>query len=260
MKRGNIYSLDLRRLFSAVHPKLRGKHAIAWCDGPSYGGCSRFLLADVLFAKPPTLADVRRKKLRALALTLDARAVAVYRISDDEERGLTLLGSLAGVPRLSKAQLRGAEEGEWIHVAMDFHRQWREVNDAAALARARAAEEAKERKTAEAAARRRRKGGLAGMARRTLIADWDGMVAKRRTSGVRAILTDAIAEIVDAGSDATKRTAIKGAVERINAFDRTHGSFIETGEREALLECLTDIAVAAGLGELREQLDDWRDW
>jgi len=77
---------------------------------------------------------------------------------------------------------------------------------------------------------------------------------------VRAILTDAIAEIVDAGSDATKRTAIKGAVERINAFDRTHGSFIETGEREALLECLTDIAVAAGLGELREQLDDWRDW
>lgn len=260
MKRGNVYSLDLRRIFSGVHPKLRGKHAIAWCDGPSSGGGSRFLLADVVFTKAPTLADVRRKKLRALALTRDAHAVPVYRINDDEERGLTLLGSLEDMPRPPKAQLGRAAESEWIHVAMDFHWQWREVNDAAALARARAAEDAKERKTAEAAARRRRKGGLAGIGRRTLIADWDGMVAKRRTSEVRAILEDAITGLVEAESNAAKRTAIKLAVERINAFDRKQGGFIETGEREALLDCLTDIAVAGGLGEMREQLDDWRDW
>jgi len=68
-----------------------------------------------------------------------------------------------------------------------------------------------------------------------------GLVSVKHARAVRAMIVVAIAELAVAPVDKA-------------------GSFIDTAERDALLECLEDLAVVGKLGSITRELDAWRDW
>ncbi len=264
-----MYAVDLRAVYRPAHKALHGKYVVAWCDGTTsntdgYGRkVYRFAVGDALFDTRPTLAQVRARKPNVLVRTLDdprGRA-EVLRISEDDEldRGVTLLGELTTLPALTPKQIRQGDDGEWLHVGQAWHLHHRHEHDAAAMQRARDTEDAKQATAAAALREKRRAGGLAGMARRTLARDLTSLVSKARATGLRAILARAIREQLRLALPREKKKALQHTVEALNAYDEKHGNFVETPEREALMTCLEDIAAASGLGEMTEQLNEWRD-
>jgi len=269
MKQGEVFAIDLRAVFRQAPPALHGKHIVAWCDGTTrtkdgYGNTMyRFGVADALFDAKPSLAEVRKRKLRLLAKTFqnDKGLAGVYRLPDhrEVERGVALLGELSTLPALTPKQVREGDFGEWYHVALDWSCQWRHDHDHASMQRERDAAKAKQAKADAAAQKKRRAGGLVGLSRRTLAPELTGLISASRATGLRAILKSAIADQLRTPPRA-KKQALAIAVSKLNAFNDKHGGFIETPEREALMVCLDDIAALSGLGEVTEELNDWRDW
>ncbi|MBA3391289.1 MAG: hypothetical protein H0T89_01535 [Deltaproteobacteria bacterium] len=268
MKKGEVYAIDVGAVYRPAHKALHGKILLAWCYGPAGKLASgeplyRFAVGDTLFDKKPALAEVRKRKLVVNTLTNNnpAGVAAVYDAQEAPSRGVTLLGELTSLPPLTPKQIKQQPpSGGWVGMALDYNFHWREIHDGASLKRARDAEDAKEKKKAGAATKKRRAGGLAGMARRTLLADWKGLVSKKRADATRAILKAAIAELLKTKETSARTKVLEKAVLAINAYDDKQGGFIETPEREALMECLEDLASASGLGNVTEQLNDWRDW
>ena len=270
MKKGEVYAVDLRAVYREAHKALHGKYVVAWCDGTTgskdgYGKMAyRFGVGDVLFDAKPTLAEVRKRKLKVLVRTLNhpKGLAGVYRISEDDdlERGVTLLGELSTLPPLTPRQKREGDDGKWFHVAQGWHLQWRHANDGVAMKSARDAEEANRAKAAASAQKKRRAGGLVGLARRTLAPDLTGLISNTRATALRAILEAAIGDQLKIALPREKKKALRLAVAKLNTYDKNHGGFIETPEREALMICLEDIAAASGLGEMTEELNEWRDW
>ncbi len=56
-----------------------------------------------------------------------------------------------------------------------------------------------------------------------------------------------------------KRAVLQRCIESFNALDAEH-HFIETVEREQIIEELTRLRYAVGLGEREDLADEWRDW
>jgi hypothetical protein len=265
---GDVYSLDIHTLFRDAHPKLHGKHGVAWCVGPAgkdWRGVSlvRYALADVLFDAPPTLAEVRRRKLRIQTFSFSLTpAPGVYVIEEGEPpRGVVHLGKLTKLPALRPAEQSHANRASWRNFAVSCHFQWRHDHDQEALPAEAHRAQAKTRGDEEAARKKRRAGGLPALARRKLVPEWTGLVSKKRADAVRKILSLAIAELRSEGATkTTKLAALETAVERINAYNDKQSCFIDTPEREALMTCLGDLAAVSGLGTIDERLDEWRDW
>jgi hypothetical protein len=84
---------------------------------------------------------------------------------------------------------------------------------------------------------------------RKLLPDWRGAHAK----ALRTLLREAIAQ-------KPTKPRMRKLVEAINDYNDANGSFIDTAEREALMEALESIAASHGLGMLTKELDAWRDW
>lgn len=265
MARGDVFVLELSRLNKELASGLRGKFAVVWSLGVADTSRSsattrphsRLVIADAVFATPPTLAQLTKRTLRPMFCEyLPSPVPGMYFIEDGPlPRGVTLLGTLSSPPACPHYVCYAA----WSSFALIFDLQWRHLHErdkvAAAAEKARAAAE----KRALAATRKRRAGGLAGMKRRTPVAAWTGLVPAKHAKAVRALITQAITDL--AAAPPKKRLAVvKQLVERINEYHDEAGSFIDTPEREALLESLEDLAHVGGLGSIAAKLDAWRDW
>jgi len=262
--RGDIFVLDLQKLNKQVATGLRGKYAVVWSLGEADTSRtsattrphSRLVIADAIFDAPPTLHGTRRTSVVAFAASAARREPGMYFIEDGAlPRGVTLLGQVADPPDCPEYVCYAA----WSSFALIFNLQWRHRHEK----QKRAAEDqqavAAAVKRATAATRKRRAGGFAGMKRRTLLAAWTGLVPPKHARAVRDMIKLAISAL--ASAPVKQRAAVLEAlVERINAYNDKAGSFIDTAEREALVECLEDLAEVSKLGSIKRELDEWRDW
>jgi hypothetical protein len=243
---------------------LRGKHAVVWSLGAADTSRtsattrphSRLVIADAVFDAPPTLAQLRRQPLRPMFCEFRAREPGMYFIDDGAlPRGVTLLGQLAHPPDCPEHVCYAS----WSSFALIFDLQWRHLHAKEQLAAAAEKTRAAASRRALAATRKRRAGGLTGMTRRTPLAAWTGLVPAKHARAVREMIKRTITEL--AAAPVKQRAAVLEAlVERINAYNDKAGSFIDTAEREALLECLEDLAVVSKLGAITREIDAWRDW
>jgi len=265
MERGEAFALDLKALYPQVHAKLRGKYAVVWSMGAVDVSAthhkrphSRVVMSDAIFDSPPTLATLRRRSVRVLTLTYWAKPEpATFFIEDAPlPKGVTAIGRLTSLPKVKPYRCYAY----WSSFALHRSNQWRHDHDRKALELEAKKDAAKEQAKALAQQKARRAGGLAQMKRRTLVAEWTGLVSAGRCRSVRRMLRESIGEIARVDSMARRRALLQTLVERINAYDDAQGCFIETPEREALMTCLEDIAVVGGLGAMTKQLDQWRDW
>jgi hypothetical protein len=260
------YALDLHALYEEVHPKIRGKYALVWRlgpvpppkDVPDQPPHSLLAMADVLFDAPPALANLKRRKLRVQICSYHLPPMPATLFVEDGPlpRGVTSIGELATPPPPPEYRCYGY----WRTFAIYANQQWRHEHDQVAIAAETARVLEKQRAKDDAARRKRRAGGLDGLARRTLVRDWDGLVRKPARLAVRKLLGDAIRTLAATRGVAAKKQVLEQLVEAINRYNDDHGSFIDTPEREALMTCLEDVAAAAGLGEMTAALDEWRDW
>ena len=147
---------------------------------------------------------------------------------------------------------------------MDFRNTW---DDFAPI---RAANQAKEAAKQARAAKKPRTSRpkrkptetLAAIGRRRLLRDWTDLVEEGTANKGRKLIKDLVTKLLKLG-DAKPERKLKlfsTCVSKLNALDEANDGFIATAEREVLLDELQAIAVAASLGDLREELDDWRDW
>lgn len=268
MARGDAFALDLARLRKEIAAPLRGKYAVVWSLGAADTSRtsattrphSRLVISDAVFDTQPTLAQLERCTLTPMVCEYRALELGLYFVEDGPlPRGVTLLGQLASPPEVPEYVCYGA----WSSFALIFDLQWRHLHERDKLAAQQQKARAATEKLAQAAARKRRAGGLEGMKRRTQVAVWTKLVPAKHARAVRAMISEAIADLAKtpAKTPAKKRLAILEAlVERINAYNDAAKEFIDTPEREALLECLEDLAAVSGLGSITAQLDEWRDW
>lgn len=234
MQRGDVFVVDLVKVLPEVDRALKGKYALAWCTGPVDTSWMpkptphvKVVLADTLFDAPPTKIPT----LRARTFVHRTPNVPAVSCVPDEAlpRGVTLLGTIAKLPRVEDYVLFGY----WAGLVRDLHYSWLDEHAPAPAAK-------------PPAARKPRKLG------KVLLPEWTGLVEARHVKAVRALLREAVA---------TKLTkpAMRKLVDAINAYNDKH-NFIDTPEREALMQTLEDIAAAHGLGMMTKQLNNWRDW
>lgn len=257
MKAGELVALEFASLWREVAAPLRKKYGVAWCVGA--GGTNlrgvelvRVAMADVSFDAPPTLEQVQALDLKVKLVR--ATEPGIFLLEDTAlPRGVTLLGKLAKRPRLTRRESTWVTYAAWSNFVIAWDAAWRREQGAADEAAARAREVAK----AEAAKLKRRSRGLKGV---PLAPALTKLVSKRRAEAVHALLREGVRSLAAARSRAARLTSLEDLVLQLNAYDEAQRGVIETAEREALLECLEDLAAVCGLGDVSAKLDAWREW
>lgn len=184
----------------------------------------RVVLADTLFDAAPTKIPT----LRARTFVHRTPNVPAVSCVPDEPlpRGATLLGTIAKLPPIDDYVLFGY----WAGLVRDLHYSWLDEHTPVPAAKPPAP----------------RKLG------KVLLPEWTGLVEARHVKAVRALLREAV-------TDNPTKKRMRELVEAINDYNDKH-SFIDTAEREALMQTLEDIAAAHGHGMMTKQLNSWRDW
>lgn len=257
MKAGEVVALRFGTLWREVARPLLEKHGIAWCVGPAGTNprgveLVRVAMADVLFDAPPTLEQVQTLDLKVKVARGTEPAIFLIEAAA-LPRGVTLLGKLAKRPRLTRRESTWVTYAAWSNFVIAWDAAWRREQGAADEAAARAREAAR----AEAAKQKRRSRGLKGV---PLAPALTKLVSKRRAEAVQALLREGVRSLAAARSRAARLTTLEDLVLQLNAYDEAQRGFIDTAEREALLECLEDLAAVCGLGNVSAKLDAWRDW
>lgn len=183
---------------------------------------------------------------------------ALFNVNDPVGAGVTAVGTVAKRPRAGIAPW--VSGWERIAYVLDQQRRWN-LDREASLAKyeAQKAVWAKENARAAAAeaariAAKRSALTIGKLRRAKLLRAWDGAMKPALVKEARGML----AELLDALA-AKKKNALRDTVRAFNRWDGKHG-VIETAAREALHEQLCDIAAAAGLGNVGDAIDKWRDW
>lgn len=255
MKAADVFALEFTRLYRDIQPALRGKFGVAWCLGPALGRM-RCAVGDELFDEMPSLASVKGRALRVRNLPQFDQP-CVYLLEDGPlPRGVTHLGVLDEQPPVTQREAEFVTYAAWSNFVIAWDAAWRRENPTAAPA----ATATQARAKAEAAIERRRAGGLEGFARRKLAKGLTGLVSARRAEALRRILGQGITALTAAKSKVGRTRALEAVVVAINEYDAAQRGFIDTAEREVLLECLQDLAALSGLGDVTAKLDRWRDW
>lgn len=191
--------------------------------------------------------------LRRSRRPLVSNEPGIYLLQDTAfPRGVTLLGALAKRPKLTRRESTWVTYADWSNFVIAWDAAWRREQGAAEEEAARAREAAK----AAAATQKRRSRGLKGV---PLAPALSKLVSKRRAEAVRAMLVEAVRSLA-ARSRAARLAALEALVVQLNEYDEAQRGFIDTAEREALLECLEDLAAVSGLGDVSAKLDAWREW
>ncbi|MFO0595132.1 MAG: hypothetical protein U0228_07505 [Myxococcaceae bacterium] len=248
MNAGDVAALDFSVLYREVSAPLRKKHGLAWCLGPAGTNAAgtplvRCAVADVLFDERPTLERVQRLELKVREFT-QFRAPGVYLLKDEPlPRGVTLLGTLAKRPRVSKRAATFVTYAGWSNFVIAFEVSWRREHEAP-VAAPKVAPKPRARSLADV----------------RLAPALPKLVSKRRATAVQALLREGVRALSAAKTRKARLTALEGVVEQLNAYDEAQGGFIDTAERETLLECLEALAAVSGLGDVSAKLDAWREW
>lgn len=238
MQAGDVYAIDLAKVWSKIDRTLKGKYALGWCTGPVDVSWMaqptphvKVVLADKLFDKPPT--KIPQLRARTFIHRVPNVYPALSCIPDEPlPRGVARLGSITKLPPVEEYVLIGS----WTGLVMDLHYSWLDEH----APPPKPAPPLKPRKPRKVDPKR-------------LLPEWTGLVKAKHAKAVRDLLREALA---------TKPTKprLRKLVDAINDYNEANGSFIDTAEREALMQTLEDIAAANGLGMMTKQLDAWRDW
>ncbi|MER2564112.1 MAG: hypothetical protein ABTQ32_25505 [Myxococcaceae bacterium] len=256
MKAGEVVALQFGSLWREVSAPLRKKYGVAWCVGAAGANAAgapliRVAVADVVFDTAPTLAQVNQLELKVKPFR--SNEPGIFLLHDTAfPRGVTLLGALAKRPKLTRRESTWVTYAGWSNFVIAWDAAWRREQGAAEEEATRAREAAK----AAAATQKRRSRGLKGV---PLAPALSKLVSKRRAEAVRSMLVEAVRSLA-ARSRAARLAALEALVVQLNEYDEAQRGFIDTAEREALLECLEDLAAVSGLGDVSAKLDAWREW
>lgn len=248
MNTGDVAALDFSVLYREVSASLRNKHGVAWCLGAAGTNAVgmplvRCAVADVLFDERPTLRRLEKLELKVREFT-QLRAPGVYLLEDKPlPRGVTLLGTLAKPPRVSRRAATFVSYAGWSNFVIAWDASWRREHEAP--------------RTAPKVAPKPRPRSLADV---RLAPALPRLVSKRRAAAMQGMLREGVGALSAARSRRARLAALEAVVERLNAYDEAQRGFIDTAEREALLECLAELAAASGLGDVSAKLDAWREW
>lgn len=257
MKAGEVVTLQFASLWREVSAPVRKKFGLAWCVGAAGTNAAgapliRVAMADVVFDTAPTLAQVNQLELKVKPFR--SNEPGIYLLHDTAfPRGVTLLGALAKRPKLTRRESTWVTYAAWSNFVIAWDVVWRQEQGAADEEAARARAAAK----AEVAKQKRRSRGLKGVPLSPVLAK---LVSKRRAEAVRAMLVEGVRSLAAARSKPARLAALEGLVVQLNDYDEAQRGFIDTAEREALLECLEDLAAVSGLGDVSAKLDAWREW
>ena len=259
MKAGDVVALEFSTLFREVSAPLRKKHGVAWCIGPAGSNAAgtplvRCAVADVLFDSSPTLDQVQGVELKVRVVPPGQNQPGVYLLEDLAlPRGVTLLGALARKPSVTRREATFVTFAAWSNFVIAWDAAWRREQGAAKESAVQARATAK----AEAAKKKRRSGGLEGVPLAPVLTR---LVSKRRAAVLTTMMRDGVVALAAASSRRARLSALENLVTRLNEYDEAQGGFIDTAEREALLESLEDLAAVCGLDDVSARLDAWREW
>ena len=141
--------------------------------------------------------------------------------------------------------------------------EWRWAHDGAAVM----AEDAVEATAAEArqADANRANGAitLESFQKRKLFADWEGHVPRKMIAAARKLVKETAARLAALGPKLPRRKAraiLRDCVVAFNELDEANDHWIETTEREDIVDAFDILARLAGFADEPELADEWRDW
>jgi len=232
MQAGELYAIDLAKVWPKVDRALEGKYVLAWCVGAADSSGFASPTPYMTFVVADGFVESLPKKLPhdltpRVLVHRSPNVTAIHSVPDEAPpKGVTLIGKLDKLPRVHGETVFGY----WAAIVMDVHYSWQRQHESPP----KPTKEVRKPKPLDP---------------RKLLSGWSGVHAK----ALRALLREAIAR-------KPTKAGMRKLVEAINDYNDANGSFIDTAEREALMEALESIAAAHDLGMLTKQLDSWRDW
>jgi len=151
----------------------------------------------------------------------------------------------------------------WSAITEQVLAEWRWAHDREAvmaddLANAAAAEQRQaEANRAKAAIT------LASFQKRMLFADWEGHVPRKMIVAARKVMKETAARLAALGPTPPRRKAraiLRDCVVAFNELDEANDHWIETTEREDIVDAFDILARLAGFADEPELADEWRDW
>ncbi len=185
-------------------------------------------------------------------------------IGGSPPKGFKLIGNIE--PSINDKKLKCNAIGDWDSIQYQPLMQWRWDNELdLVLAEERAQDEADDHDLL--AANNDRQSYLASvtlddLSKRRFLSSWTGFVEAEPMKLARKLLRETVNQLSNLGVRSQRKSRVqvfKDCVVALNDLDRLH-RFIETEEREDLCEELEVIAYACRLGDIGNQIDEWRDW
>lgn len=190
---------------------------------------------------------------------------SMYWIDDPAEEGMVLLGMVA--PSAEEKQLKTDSYGGWLNFQYDALTHWRWENEREKLLAEEAAEDQaaheKYEKVLAELEEVRKSMTLEKLAKYKFFPDWDDYPSAKVIKACRQVMKDHVVQLLALGKTGTKpqkKALIKACVEAFNALNTRHDDFIDTDIREDIVEAISLLSIASGLGEMGDQIDNWRNW
>jgi hypothetical protein len=252
---GTVFAFRLPNKLYTTFRVLKAKRM----DGEKYvlAVCSPFISKTL----PTAITDEMKQFLHPSRW----KKPSMYWINDPAEEGMIPLGMVA--PSAEEKQFKTDSYGGWLNFQYDAQTNYRWNHDRKKLladvkAEEQAMDEKRKRVQAEHDAAMKSM-TLEKLAKFQFFPDWDDYPSTKIIKASRQVLKAHVAQLLDLGKPGTKtkKTAIiQACVEAFNALNKKHKDFIDTDIREDIVEEISRLSRACGLGEMDDQIDEWRDW
>jgi hypothetical protein len=151
----------------------------------------------------------------------------------------------------------------WSAITQEVLAEWRWAHDREAVMAEDLAEATAAEKRRAEANRAKAAITLDSFQKRKLFADWEGHVPRKMITAARMVIKETAAKLVALGPKLPRRKAraiLRDCIVAFNELDEANDHWIETTEREDIVDAFDILARLAGFADEPELADEWRDW
>ncbi len=230
-------------------------------DGPKYvlAVCSPFISKE----RPSGITDEMKRNLYPTFHGLKGKKPSLYWVSYPLDSTSLVIGSVT--PSKEEKLFERASFGHWLNLQHDALTQWRWDHEREKLLADESAEQTARHERAgriQAAHDAQMKSmTIEKLAKYKFFPGWENYPPTKVTNASRQLLKAHVAQLITlgtAGSKFQKSAIIKSCVEAFNTLNSQHDDFVDTDIREDIIDEISKIASASGLGEMAKKIDNWR--